>query len=395
MSAPASGPDQPQNEWLSLQPPIWILRLWGVVLAVSTVAFVVSDDVTSCTLFARCEAGESYVVVLVLAAISAVTISWAPVIGLTAGTAYGLVAFIVNPGSMTRYAGAGAGAIAFVLLVSIQAFRALQAKVAAGDSTALRPGDLLDRGRESVVRMEVGAYATANFFVGEGASPVATVRLTQVVAQTEARRVTSAQVRGRVADGSWVRIETEIGPLRTSGPIRAERRWRPMRPPEPGSRADRWSRRARRARTLGWQLVLIAIGCVMIVTAADQATSAWAAARGQGVAGTVIITHESCGGKGGCTRYGEFRSTDGRYVFEHVQLVGARGLVGSSAPAAYVGDDPTPSRVYGRGWGGVAESGFYALVGLLLIAVPVVKLLGWSGVRSLGRGRHGARGRQR
>jgi hypothetical protein len=99
---------------------------------------------------------------------------------------------------------------------------------------------------------------------------------------------------------------------------------------------------------------------------------------------------EDCGGKGGCHYSGDFRSSDGKYHFEDVELVGASGDVGSGVPVFYEGDGETPDAVYGPGWGGLMESGFFLGMALLTGGEPLARLGEAAMRRRPPSGRHAA-----
>jgi hypothetical protein len=197
-----------------------------------------------------------------------------------------------------------------------------------------------------------------------------------------------------VADGSWVRIQTEFENLPVVGPLRAKPRWRALNIGAGlGERAETvWARAAVVGQVL-WRAFLVALGCVFLWLGLEQAGPAWAAAHGSGVTGQLTVTSESCGGKGGCDYSGDFRSDDGRYSFTDVGLVGASGQVGSAVPAYYEGQGDTPDTVYGQGWAGLVESGFFIGFAVLAAGEPLLRLLTvLTGRRRPPSGRHAAGG---
>ena len=247
----------------------------------------------------------------------------------------------------------------------------------------------------SVHRIRMTRGGIAELILAGGTQPVAVVSL---VGTSDARPSGTPQpavIRGRVADGSWISIQTETGVLPVVGPLRAKERWRDLSlaaTPLERRAAAVWDRLHRLGHSL-WRVFLLGLGCFLAWMALHQAGPAWAAAHEHGVPGVVTVTSEDCGGKGGCHYAGDFHSTDGRYTFKDVELVGASGPVGSNVAAFYEGDGDTPDSVYGHGWGGLVESGFF--LGMALLAAGESLL--WLLERVMRRwrpptGRHGAHG---
>lgn len=201
--------------------------------------------------------------------------------------------------------------------------------------------------------------------------------------------IVPALVRGPLADGRWVSIETRIGPLTVTGPIRATPRWRPLwtatsilpvtrTNPGRGRPGARLNKHAERLvgiwRTVG-QVALVGGGCLFLWLGLQQAGPAWDAAHGRGVPGSIEITSEDCGGRGPCQHYGTFRSSDGQYSFTDVEVVGGSADVGTSIPALYEGHGETPDTVFAPGWKGFAESGLFFFGALAFIVQPAGRVL--------------------
>jgi hypothetical protein len=195
-----------------------------------------------------------------------------------------------------------------------------------------------------------------------------------------------ALVRGPVADAGWVSITTAAGPLPVVGPVRATPRWRPWNAwtsarshAGTSALAPRMASIADKAHGVGSTLAMVgmgAFGCLLMWLALSQAGPAWNAAHGQGVPGSFTVKSEDCTGKGPCRHYGDFASSNGRYTFADVEVIGASADVGSSIPALYEGDGQTPDAVYGPGWSGLTESGVFLGVAVLLFTQPVGRLAG-------------------
>jgi hypothetical protein len=111
--------------------------------------------------------------------------------------------------------------------------------------------------------------------------------------------------------------------------------------------------------------VVLGLGLIWLGTSSMGAT--WAAAHGDGVPGTVTVTQIDCGGKGPCSHYGTFRSDDGEYEFPDVSLINGDAEVGQQTRALYEGEGEEPDEVYGPGWGGFVENGFFAGMGVSFV----------------------------
>ena len=109
-----------------------------------------------------------------------------------------------------------------------------------------------------------------------------------------------------------------------------------------------------------------------------------AAARGEGVPGTLTVVSVECGRS--CSVTGDFRSDDGSLAFRGVYL-DAEGEVGERLPAVYVGDGERPEEVYVPGWGGVVFDGVLVLVGLATVGSGVVGVVEARRRRAPGPGR--------
>ncbi len=234
----------------------------------------------------------------------------------------------------------------------------------------------------------------AELLLAGDTQPVAWVRLLDVHRAASSRRATAlARVSGPVADGSWVGIETDAGVLPVVGPVRAARRWRDVTVdahahPRIGAMADR----SRSVATAASQVLFVALGCFLLWFALGEAGPTWNAAHGRGVAGSLTVTAEECGGRGPCHHFGDFRSTDGRYSFTDVELVGDSADLGQSVAALYEGQGERPDSVFAPGWTGLAENAFFLAVALSLFVGPALWLLeGLAVRRGPVTGRHGRR----
>ena len=131
MSEPAERRGDSANEWLSLQPPIWVPYLWWAMLVGSIIASMSGDQGPACSVEAPCEPDTIFPLVVALVGLSAGAIWWLPITGLAVGAAYGLLGALYDPSTPGRYAGALASCVALGLLLFIRALRAKQARVAA------------------------------------------------------------------------------------------------------------------------------------------------------------------------------------------------------------------------------------------------------------------------
>src|SRR5699024_3134155 len=123
-----------------------------------------------------------------------------------------------------------------------------------------------------------------------------------------------ALVSGPVADGGWVSITTDSGPLPVLGPLHATHRWRDLGAdidahPRVAALADRAPRLGSSLR----QVLFVAFGCFILWFSLGQVGPTWNAAHAQGIPGSFTVTSEDCSGKGPCAHYGNFRSSDGRH----------------------------------------------------------------------------------
>jgi hypothetical protein len=231
--------------------------------------------------------------------------------------------------------------------------------------------------QESAVhRVQLAPDGRAEVTLGRDTHPVATVRLGTVEPlPSSGSRTLPVLVRGPLADGGWVSLTSEDGALPVVGPVEAVQRWRDIGTGT-GALDRRLGATIERARRVGatlGQIGLLVLGGFFMWLALDQVGPAWKAAQGRGVPGQLTVTSESC--SKGCDYAGNFRSEDGRYTFTDVALIGASGPIGSQVPALYEGDGETPDAVYGHGWGGVAESGFFLGAALLAIGRPLLRAL--------------------
>lgn len=197
-------------------------------------------------------------------------------------------------------------------------------------------------------------------------------------------------VRGAFADGLWVQLQTSDGLLPVAGPVRAVVRWSEPALLDKLSVPHRLADRIAGTLPVLGRVFMIGLAGFLTWFAVHQAGPAWSAAHGRGIPGTVVVMSEDCGGKGGCHYSGDFRSSDGQYHFEDVELVGASGDVGSGVPVFYEGDGETPDAVYGPGWGGLMESGFFLGMALLTGGEPLARLGEAAMRRRPPSGRHAA-----
>lgn len=513
---------QPLDQWLMLQPPVWVPFAWWAILAGSIIASVVGDPGTVCTVARPCQPDSIFPMAVALVGIAAVAFWWAPAAALYAGLGYAVLSIVFDPSVPGRYAGLVVASASVGGLAGLRALRTKQAEVAhaaasadrtppalitlqvnsarprgwaaaavpaagvaglllvagsmlayqaqtaaehahvaraertsahvvtpadddyqqlfelesgprAGERVSIEVAEELDRGSKWVVLLDPqdptwsrlvsepkghtdwfgwvvlgGFVATwallqvlarrrvsrqghapvphlvrmtrdgrAELTLADGTRPVASVRLGDGHSSPSARSANAvALIRGPVADGSWVTIETDAGSLPVVGPVRAARRWRDLD-------VD-IDVHPRLAAVTGWtpgvgsalrQVFFVTLGCFLLWFALGQVGPTWNAARGRGIAGSFTVTSEDCGGKGPCAHYGNFRSTDGRYSFTDVELVGDSADVGRSVPALYEGQGDPPDSVFAPRWTGLAENAFYLAIGLSLFLEPLGRLL--------------------
>jgi hypothetical protein len=228
-------------------------------------------------------------------------------------------------------------------------------------------------------RVRVRRDGRAELTLAGSTQPIATVRLgTGGPAHLAGSGSVPALVRGPIADGSWVSIKTKAGPLPVVGPLHATHRWREL-----GVGTDALSPRVaatlHRARGAGAALrriFFVAFGCFLLWFSLGQIGPTWNATRGLGAPGSFTVMTEDCSGRGPCSHYGNFASTDGRHSFNDVEVVGDSADVGSSIPALYEGNGETPDTVFAPGWKGFIENGFYFVIGLGLVLEPLGRWLG-------------------
>lgn len=186
---------------------------------------------------------------------------------------------------------------------------------------------------------------------------------------------------GDLRDWGWVTVFTDAGAITPATPVRTVRAEDLALRPTGLASLDR-----------GWQAVtdrlpIRAVGTVLIgfalaTSGAVMLPDAIAVAQGRGMPGTLTITSESCAKS--CSYSGDFRSTDGFYVFRDVFFSGS-GAVGERLPAVYVGSGEVPEEVYEPGTGALLESGFFSLVGLGVASWPFAAVVLDASSR---RGRH-------
>jgi hypothetical protein len=513
---------EPLNQWLMLQPPIWVPFAWWAILAGSIVASVVGDPGTVCTVARPCQPDSIFPMAVALVGIAAVAFWWAPAAALSAGLGYAVLSIVFDPSVPGRYAGLVVAMASVGGLAGLRALRAKQAEVAdaaasvdrtppavtalhvgsarprgwaaaavpaagvaglllivgsmlgyqaqtaaeqahvdgaervsarvvtpadgdyeqlfelesgprAGQRVSIEVAEELDQGSEWAVLLDPqdptwsrlvsepkghtdwfgwavlgGFVATwallhvlarrrasrqdhapvphlvrvtrdgrANLTLADSARPVAWVRLGDGHTSPSGRSANAvALIRGPVADGSWVSIQTDAGSLPVVGPVRAARRWRDLdfdvdAHPRLAAVTDRTPGIGSALR----QGLFVILGCFLLWFALGQVGPTWNAAHGRGVAGSFTVTSEDCGGKGPCTHYGNFRSNDGRYSFTDVELVGDSADVGRSVPALYEGQGEPPDSVFAPRWTGLAENAFYLAIALSLFLEPLGRLL--------------------
>jgi hypothetical protein len=226
-------------------------------------------------------------------------------------------------------------------------------------------------------RVRVTRDGRADLTLAGSAQPVASVLLaTGGSSPRPGRDAVPARIRGPVADGSWISIETDAGMLPVVGPVRATRRWRDLNfdgHPRVRAIADRMPGVGSVLR----QVLIAAFGCGLLWFTWTEVGPTWNAAHGRGIAGSFTVTSEDCGGRGPCSSYGNFRSADGRYSFTDVELVGDSADVGQSVPALYQGQDEPPDAVYAPGWAGWAaltENAVSLAIGLACFVEPLWRL---------------------
>jgi hypothetical protein len=235
-------------------------------------------------------------------------------------------------------------------------------------------------GVAQVHQVRVDPDGMAELVLAGRTNPVATTWTAAPATDRRLAHLQSALVYGPVSDGGWVHIETASGPLPLLGPLRARPRWRDLgvnvAPAVDGRLLKGWDAVAVGGRLAGRGLLLL-LGGVLVAVAVHQAGPAWAAAHSNGVPGQLTVMSKDCSGKGGCTHRGDFRSTDGQYAFDDVDLIGGGGEVGSTVRALYVREGGgTVDAVYGPGWGGFVESAFFLGMGVLAAGEPLLQLVG-------------------
>ncbi|MFC8502480.1 hypothetical protein ACFUC1_08975 [Pedococcus sp. NPDC057267] len=513
---------QPLNQWLMLQPSVWVPFVWWALVVASVIASFAGDPGTVCTVARPCQPDAIFPMVVALVGIALVAFWWEPVAALAAGLGYAALSLLFDPSMPGRYAGVLVACAATAGLAVLRHRRGQQAHVAveaaevsptvtpfnpaavegrrrrwlasallpvvgvaglllvagsvlgyraqtageqahidraeranarvvtltddnykqlfqledgprAGQKVSIEVTEELDQGSRWVVlldpqdptwsrllsepkgytywfgwavlggcmstwallqlllaaragredqapavhRVRVAHDGRAELTLAGGGSPVATVLLGGVVPSTGGRAV-PARVRGRVADGSWVVIETDAGALPVVGPVRSVRRWRDLNidagtHPLLGSIVGR----SRGVGFVARQAFFVAFGCFMLWFALGEVGATWDAAHGRGVPGSFTVIRVDCGGKGPCSHYGDFRSNDGQYSFTDVELVGDAADVGESIPALYEGHSgETPDEVFAPGWTGAAENALFLALGLGFLLEPLGRGVG-------------------
>ncbi|GAB3748744.1 hypothetical protein GCM10027599_03630 [Yimella radicis] len=221
--------------------------------------------------------------------------------------------------------------------------------------------------------------------------PVARLRVSETdLLPRHGMRGVPAVVHGPVADGGWVSITTEVGVLPVAGAVQPLRRWSSLGDEGTAGVGRRVGRPSRVVDALV-QVVMFGLGVAVLGFSVQDLSPSWDAAHGRGVPGHFTVTSAECGGRGGCMYLGTFRSTDGRYTFSDVELVGDSGKVGDSVPVLYEGDGETPYAVYARGWSAFVGTMFLAVVSLAMIGESIRRVLTW---RRRPSGRHAVGGAQ-
>ncbi|PKW27636.1 hypothetical protein [Phycicoccus duodecadis] len=517
---------QPRNQWLLMQPPVWVPFAWWALLAGSVIASTAGDPGAVCSVEAPRPPDAVFPMVVALMGIAALAFWWQPVAALVAGLGAGILSALFDPSEPGRYAGVVLAVASTGGVAVLRALRARQAQVAdagadggrsataavpatgrrvrrrgwaavvvpgvgavglllvagsvvgyqvqtaqeqahveraeptrarvvsppddgyqqlfqleagprAGQRVSIEVTDELDRGSERVVLLDpedptwsalasephgytfwfgwvvlgvfVAAWAVvqvvargraarrthapalhrvriahgdeAGIVLAGSAQPVGWVRLGSGGDPGSPRGgAVVAGVRGPVADGSWLSIETDSGPLPVVGPLRAAHRWRDL---ELGAH-PRMGAALERAPVVGTVLRLLffgALGGVLLWFSVGQVGPTWDAAQGRGVQGTFTVTSEDCSGRGPCAHYGDFRSADGRLSFTDVEIVGDSAGVGRSVPALYEGQGEAPDEVFAPGWAALTENAFYLAIGLGCFLEPLQRLVGGFVVR--------------
>ncbi|MFC8504734.1 hypothetical protein ACFUC1_20485 [Pedococcus sp. NPDC057267] len=532
--------DQPVNEWLMLQPPVWVPFAWWVLLVGSVIASMVGDPGAQCSVAAPCQPDSIFPIVVALVGVAVFTFWWEPMAALVAGLGYGALSFLFDPSVPGRYAGVVVACMSVAGVTVLRSLRAKQARVAeaaadghsgasavsaagghearhggwaaaavpalgvvglllvagsvlgyraqtageqahveraeranahvvtgvddnyrqlfqlengprAGQRVSIEVTEELDEGSEWVVLLDpqdptwsrlvsepkgytywfgwmaLGGFAVtwsllhvlargraarqvhapalhrvritrgghAGLELAGSSQPVGWVRLgvDHPSASTPGADAV-ALIRGPVSDGGWVSIEMDSARLPVVGPVRAVHRWRPLDVdihvhPRLGALAGRTTVVGSSLR----QVFFVAFGCFLLWFASGEVGPAWNAAHGRGAPGSLTVISVDCSGKGPCHHYGNFRSTDGRYSFTDVELIGDSATTGQSVPALYEGQGEPPDAVFAPGWTGLVEDALYLAVGLGMVLGPLGRLLGASALRRKPlTGRH-ARGR--
>jgi hypothetical protein len=512
---------QPLNQWLILQPPVWVPFAWWALLLSSVIASTSGDPGTVCSTATPCQPDAIFPMVVALMGIAAVAFWWEPAAALFAGLGYAALSVAFDPIVPGRYAGlvvvcASVGGLAVLramrtkqakfadaagevdptipafttpqvnsarprgwaaaavpavgvagLLLIAGSMLGYQAQTAAeqahvdraqrtsahvvtpadddceqlfelengprtGERVSIEVTEELDQGSEWVVlldpqdptwsrlvsepkgytywfgwvvfggfvatwallhvlarrrasrqdhapalhRVRVTRYGRAELTLAGSAQPVASVLLgTGGSSPRAGRGAVPARIRGPVADGRWISIETDAGMLSVVGPVRATRSWRDLSSdidahPRVRAIVDRMPRVGSVLR----QVLIAALGCFLLWWGLAELEPTWNAAHGRGIAGSFTVTSEDCGGRGPCIYYGNFRSTDGRQSFTDVELVGASADVGQSVPALYQGQGEPPDAVYAPGWVALTENAIYFPIGLACFVEPLWRL---------------------
>ena len=125
------GPHQrgPLDEWLVLQPPVWVPWSWWAVLLGSVLASMLGTPAPSCTTAQPCEPDSVFPIVVALVVIAAAAVWWEPATALVAGAGYAALGVLFDPSIPGRYAEAAVGVLALSGLGVLRALRAKQAQL--------------------------------------------------------------------------------------------------------------------------------------------------------------------------------------------------------------------------------------------------------------------------
>jgi hypothetical protein len=96
---------QPLNQWLMLQPPVWVPFAWWALLLGSVIASTSGDPGTVCSIATPCHPDAIFPMAVALVGIAAVAFWWEPAAALFAGLGYAALSVAFDPSVPGRYAG--------------------------------------------------------------------------------------------------------------------------------------------------------------------------------------------------------------------------------------------------------------------------------------------------